>query len=301
MHAQLRDRGHRQIRLPHLDGNGLWHELLCEQAHVVRIGRAEEQHLQILVHKLANLSDLGSHLLVLVEHHIGLVQDEHLDRRGVDDALLHQVSDLAGGANQHMLRHLAPAWEPLHGGHHEQRLHLQELPELSDHRLVLSRQLPGGANHHRLRQPHIDIDHAQQGQRESRGLARSVLRLADHVLGPAAADQGQGGCLDLGGPHEAHLEDAVQDFLGQVHLLPRLGCQVVRGQVLVGVLDDDLARSLAHKSVAAAAISRSPPVVPVRPLGVRALLEARWPGQVCILDLRHRSHAGSNKKRLQFL
>mmetsp|Transcript_10839 Transcript_10839/g.38005 ORF Transcript_10839/g.38005 Transcript_10839/m.38005 type:complete len:275 (+) Transcript_10839:661-1485(+) len=239
MHAQLRDRGHRQIRLPHLDGNGLWHELLCEQAHVVRIGRAEEQHLQILVHQLANLSDLGSHLLVLVEHHIGLVQDEHLDRRGVDDALLHQVSDLAGGANQHMLRHLAPAWEPLHGGHHEQRLHLQELPELSDHRLVLSRQLPGGANHHRLGQPHIDIDHAQQGQRESRGLARSVLRLADHVFGPAAADQGQGGCLDLGGPHEAHLVDASQKRLGKAKILEgHVWVQQVR-DLAVSIVDLD--------------------------------------------------------------
>mmetsp|Transcript_1468 Transcript_1468/g.3439 ORF Transcript_1468/g.3439 Transcript_1468/m.3439 type:complete len:316 (+) Transcript_1468:198-1145(+) len=191
--VRLCDGGQREILLFHRDVIRPGYHALCEALHVLGPRRREEQDLHLLGQHGADLQDLRTHLVVLVDHHVRLVDHEDAAPTAVDDALLDEVLQLAGRADDDLRGHLTG--RPLLLRHGEKELRPSELAQLLDDVVVLSRELASGA--------HADAGHAvvaevgldQHREGKGSGLAGAILGLTDDV----AAFQGdrQGPLLDL--------------------------------------------------------------------------------------------------------
>mmetsp|Transcript_156956 Transcript_156956/g.273239 ORF Transcript_156956/g.273239 Transcript_156956/m.273239 type:complete len:336 (-) Transcript_156956:356-1363(-) len=213
-HVHLGNAGDSELSFLHLNRESPRHQFFSKLPYIIWICGAEKQHLDLRRHEAPNLCDLWPHLVLLVKHHIGLIEYEDLDVGHIKDVLLGQILDLARCSNEHV--GLRMARYPLLRWNHQSSNDGQVMPKLRDYSLVLSRQFPGGADDQCLRSLLRWIECTQQGQREGRSFARAILCLANHVLRAATlADERQRCCLDLRRLHEARLIDASEQLLRQ--------------------------------------------------------------------------------------
>jgi len=87
-----------------LDGNGIMQQCVCEPADVIRHRRAEQQVLPLLRKAAQDTPDVGQE--PHVQHHVRLVEDEHLNGRQVDGPLGHMVEQTARARDHDV--HTAP-------------------------------------------------------------------------------------------------------------------------------------------------------------------------------------------------
>ena len=132
-----------------------------------------------------------------VEHPVGLVEHQGIERIQIQAAALQVIQDAARRAHHDVGAMLQAGHLRSHGGAADQGEHLdvvlgaRQATDLLGH---LIGQLAGRTQHHRLHHEAARIQIRQQGQREGRRLAATSLRLGDQVV-PRQGER-QAGRLD---------------------------------------------------------------------------------------------------------
>ena len=148
-----------------------------------------------------------------VEHAVGLVENDELDRVELERAALHVVHHAAGRADHDLGAGVERAELPLVGlaavdGHLAHAFF--EEGELGDLLRDLDGEFTRGAEDERLHLLDGGVDAFDHGNAEGGGLARAGGGLADHVA-PFQQQRDDGG-LDGRGFLESHLVDGLEDF-----------------------------------------------------------------------------------------
>ncbi len=197
--------------------------LLHDVVHAVVERRAEEQALALLGRGVENARDDGQE--AHVGHVVGLVEHGDLHRAEIDESLLHEVVEAAGGCDDDVdaalerdllaaLRHAAE--DGRHLDAHRVGQHLQRLGDLRDE--FAGRCEHDGARAARAALPGGVVGEVRdEGDAEGDGLAGAGAPAAEHVA--AGERVGEGVALDREGRRLAVLGEGVGDGGGDPELL----------------------------------------------------------------------------------
>lgn len=145
---------------------------------------------------------------LLVEHVVGLVQDQHLELGGVEDASLDHFMDGARSSNHDSSCHPLGTSRSICRDRSSNAKAFKELSHHVDDTDDLTCELTGRSENQGLRGvAHLfsgQIDTAQDIEDEGGSLASSRLGLSDKVLGWVIHQQRKGTLLHLGGFAEVH-------------------------------------------------------------------------------------------------
>mmetsp|Transcript_17492 Transcript_17492/g.42046 ORF Transcript_17492/g.42046 Transcript_17492/m.42046 type:complete len:306 (+) Transcript_17492:1060-1977(+) len=176
------------------------------------------------------MTTLGHHIIRFIQH-------ENLNFFGIDNPPLEPIHDLAGGANDNVRVQFCPPFDglPRQCQPHLEPLHMRR--HGSDRVLKdLHRQLSRGGDNQRLaRGRRVDIYPVQRSDDECGSFPRSGLRLPDDIPGRIRQYPRQRLLLNGRGAFEPHLENRLEQMIGEFELLKRLRRREVRR--LIG-LDD---------------------------------------------------------------
>jgi hypothetical protein len=190
----------------HKNLDGVLHELLGHEEDLVRKGRRDDHALSPIRKVAVDVVDL--HLEALVEHLVGLVEDEHLERASPEMMPLDHVIDPPWGPRDNMLTilqhsdviaHLGSADAHMRGG-------LHVVSKAHDDLSRLLCELPRRRQDQDLRLSVLQVDHAQRPEREDGRLPGARLALDDDVA--ALDDRDNSSLLDSRGLDEAVRMDA---------------------------------------------------------------------------------------------
>ena len=183
--------------------------VLLEQLHLLRlaqelarqpgdafgVGGGEQQGLAL---GRAAPRDIGDVVVKAhVEHAVGLVEHQRIERLELEAAALEVVHEPPGRADDDVRAVLEARHLRLHRRAAAQRQHLDvglEARQPADLLAHLVGQLARGAQHHRLHREAARVEPAQHRQRKGGGLAAAGLGLGDEVV--AGQRQRQAGSLD---------------------------------------------------------------------------------------------------------
>jgi hypothetical protein len=205
------------------DLGGVVHELPRQLHHPERQRGREQERLPALRPGQPAQDEAQVRDEAHVEHPVGLVDHQHFNAAGRPDVLLQVVDEAPRRAHEHVaalaerLTLLVVVDAAVDGEHAEAGVRAEE-PRVG---LDLHDQLPrGGDDQHARRggaaprRRGVAEAAREGGDQERRGLPRSRLRLARHVL--VLEGERQGRLLDRRGGGEAGVADALEDGLGQV-------------------------------------------------------------------------------------
>ena len=168
------------------------------------------------------------------QHLVGLVQDEVAHVVELERALVNEVDDAPGSADDDLgaaleRADLGAVWGTAVDGHHLQSAGAGS--HISDGLGALERELAGGGQNECLNDVVARIDGVEQRKPEGRRLAGSGLGDAHDVA--AGQQNGDRLLLDGGGGHEAHVGDGLEQVTGKT--------QVGEGDLLILVSGPHLA------------------------------------------------------------
>ena len=214
------------LRVGGANAHRLGHVLARHGNHGTGHGGGEQHALTLLGQVAENL--LHGRLEAQIQHLIGLVEDHNLDLLEVQETLLVQVDDAAGGAHSHFQTAAQQLGLRLNR-HTTVEGSDAGVAQLSGNRQVvahLNGELAGGNQNQGLRCARvlqvgpalvITANHALDGgQAEAEGLTGTGLCLADNVL--AGQGHGKGEFLNGEGGGDAHLGEGVANVLAHAEV-----------------------------------------------------------------------------------
>jgi hypothetical protein len=190
-----------------------------------RHGGREQHRLALLRDHLQDSLDVGQE--AQIEHLVGLVEHEHLDLAEDQVALLGQVEQPAGGADDDLDAVLQRLDLRLEGAAAVDGLDADAAPGTGGGQVTgdLDAQLTGGDDDQRLRDAVATLgrghDALQHRDAEAEGLAGAGARLADEVV--AGQREGEGELLDGEGPGDADLGQCRDDVGVDVEVAEQRG------------------------------------------------------------------------------
>jgi len=179
--VKLFDTFESQLVLLHEDSNGVAHELGGDLQDILWHGGRKKNNLRGLRKELENVVDLLGE--TTRKHLIGLVEDEHLHRVGLEDAALNHVLNTTGCADNDLRTILKSLHVIPNAGTTNAcvALELHEVTNGDYHLLNLLGQFASGGEDKGLATLDVGVDLLKGRDREGSGLASTGLGLGNNV------------------------------------------------------------------------------------------------------------------------